>query len=69
VRRIGDRSRRLSDAVGSFCDRWQVGVKNLSHDGNQLAKNLLANASAYQAAEERCVDLLRRAVEGPAAGG
>ena len=53
---------RLSSAIGSFCDRWDIGVKNLSKDGKQLAQNLLDNAAGYQAAEQQCIDLLSRAV-------
>lgn len=54
---------RLSGAIGSFCDRWDIGVKNLSKDGKQLAQNLLDNAAGYQAAEQRCIDLLSRAAD------
>jgi hypothetical protein len=60
---------RLTDRLGSFCQRWQVGVKALMQDGHGLARNLLETAVAYRDNEQRCEELLRRVLEGGQARG
>ncbi|MGH3391571.1 MAG: hypothetical protein ACRDOO_22095 [Actinomadura sp.] len=54
---------RLAAVISSFCDRWQVGVENLTEDGEQLAHNLIDSAGRYLVAEQSAV----RAIEAVAA--
>ncbi|QZL04191.1 hypothetical protein K2224_14095 [Streptomyces sp. BHT-5-2] len=37
----------LSAALAGFCERWQVGVQNLTKDGRGLSRNLIDTAGAY----------------------
>ncbi|MFJ8932116.1 hypothetical protein ACIRLA_36660 [Streptomyces sp. NPDC102364] len=37
----------LSAALTSFCERWALGVKNLTKDGQGLSRNLIDTAGAY----------------------
>jgi hypothetical protein len=55
---------RLTDQLGSFCERWQVGIKALTQDGHGLARNLQDTVAAYRDNEQRCEDVLRRALGG-----
>ncbi|GAA3561263.1 hypothetical protein GCM10022222_51280 [Amycolatopsis ultiminotia] len=45
----------LADAYGSFCSRWQVGVENLTKDGDGLAKRLINAAGMYIEADQAAV--------------
>lgn len=39
---------RLAGTLSSFCERWQIGVANLSRDGDSLAANLTRSARSYR---------------------
>jgi hypothetical protein len=42
---------RLGDTVADFCDRWQLGVANLTKDGQAIASKLGDSLKAYRKAE------------------
>jgi hypothetical protein len=37
----------LADTVGSFCERWQIGVENLIKDAQEVAQRLNDSLNAY----------------------
>jgi hypothetical protein len=37
----------LSDIVGDFCDRWELGVENLARDGQAIAVRLSQSVANY----------------------
>ncbi|WP_171162843.1 hypothetical protein [Streptomyces sp. I05A-00742] len=37
----------LADALKSFCERWEWGVRSLVHDGNQFARRVGLAAGSY----------------------
>jgi hypothetical protein len=39
---------RLAGTLSSFCERWQIGVANLSKDGDSLVANLTSSAQSYR---------------------
>lgn len=51
---------RLGDTVADFCDRWQLGVANLTKDGEAIASKLGDSLKAYRKAELDAHDGLKR---------
>jgi hypothetical protein len=45
----------LGSTVSDFCNRWQIGVQNLTTDANQVAGRLALSAVAYAHAEKKNV--------------
>ncbi|SFT09559.1 hypothetical protein SAMN05660874_05671 [Saccharopolyspora flava] len=43
---------RLSGVVREFCDRWDVGVANLSDDGAEIASRLSHSVEVYRRTDE-----------------
>lgn len=50
----------LGAALASFCERWQVGVKNLTKDGQVLSRNLIDTAGAYLEVDHKVAANLER---------
>jgi hypothetical protein len=45
----------LADALGEFCDRWEIGVENLGKDAAQVSDRLNASVKAYRQVEGQLV--------------
>ena len=43
---------RLAGTVADFCDRWQLGVTNLTKDGQEIVTRLNACVAAYERVEQ-----------------
>ncbi|WP_128507544.1 hypothetical protein [Streptomyces inhibens] len=52
----------LGAALARFCERWQVGVKNLTKDGRVLSRNLIDTAGAYLEVDHQVAASLDRIV-------
>jgi hypothetical protein len=62
----------LASVMSSFCDRWEIGVENLTRDASEVAGRLTKSAEAYATAEHTnvklvCGIMLRRSGADPAA--
>ncbi len=61
----------LAQAVGDFCDRWEVGVQHLTKDAEEIAARLSRSAQAYLKVENdlkgHLDGMLRRSGPDPAA--
>jgi hypothetical protein len=51
---------RLAGSLSSFCQRWQIGVANLSQDGDHLATSLTRSARRYRETEDEIVASLTK---------
>ncbi|GGV03695.1 hypothetical protein GCM10010211_83690 [Streptomyces albospinus] len=58
----------LGAALASFCERWQVGVKNLTKDGRGLSRNLIDTAGAYLEVDHQVAANLARIAPHPRGG-
>ncbi|MFH8411032.1 hypothetical protein ACH4FX_40620 [Streptomyces sp. NPDC018019] len=58
----------LGAALAGFCDRWQVGVKNLTKDGQGLSRRLIDTPGAYLEVDQHVAASLAR-IAPPAGGG
>lgn len=58
----------LGAALESFCERWQVGVKNLTKDGQGLSQRLIDTAGAYLEVDQHVSAALKR-ISSHAGGG
>jgi hypothetical protein len=50
----------LGVALESFCERWQVGVENLTKDGQGLSQRLIDTAGAYLEVDQQVSAALTR---------
>jgi hypothetical protein len=52
----------LADAFGTFAQRWEWGVRQLVHEGNDIAERLDLSAGYYHEAEEYATGVLKDSV-------
>ena len=58
---------RLASTVADFCDRWDLGVKNLATDGQTIADRLNSAMQAYEEADQNLAAVFKGTGPDPAA--
>ena len=54
----------LAGTVSDFCNRWEIGVQNLTNDASQVAGRLALSATTYARAERKNVALVSGILRG-----